>query len=225
MDKLRELFEELKLVLLGKGNRILDSIVPLLVFLGVYALFDLNLAAGASLLAAAGFLGYRLYRRESPAYALGGFASVLLAVLLVYFNNSEAGFFLPGMISGAVTVALCLLSVLVRRPLAAWSSALTRRWPLDWYWHPRVLPAYQQVTLFWAFAFAARLGAQYWFYRRGDIGALGTIEILLGWPYIVFILVVSYLYGIWRLGDLGGPSVEEFKNGAPPPWQGQKRGF
>ena len=31
--------------------------------------------------------------------------------------------------------------------------------------------------------------------------------------------------GLWRLGNLGGPSVEEFKNGAPPPWQGQQRGF
>jgi len=39
------------------------------------------------------------------------------------------------------------------------------------------------------------------------------------------LLVVSYLYGIWRLGNLEGPSVEEFKLGQEPPWEGQKRGF
>jgi hypothetical protein len=39
------------------------------------------------------------------------------------------------------------------------------------------------------------------------------------------VLIASYLYGTWRLGTLGGPSVEEFKPGAEPPWEGQQRGF
>jgi hypothetical protein len=38
-------------------------------------------------------------------------------------------------------------------------------------------------------------------------------------------LIASYLYGTWRLRNLGGPSVEEFKSGAEPPWEGQQRGF
>ena len=41
----------------------------------------------------------------------------------------------------------------------------------------------------------------------------------------VLLLIVSYLYGTWRLRSLGGPSVEEFKSGAEPPWEGQQRGF
>jgi len=39
------------------------------------------------------------------------------------------------------------------------------------------------------------------------------------------LLVISYLYGTWRLRHLKGPSVEEFKAGAEPPWTGQRRGF
>jgi hypothetical protein len=48
---------------------------------------------------------------------------------------------------------------------------------------------------------------------------------LLGWHFTVILLVISYLYGLWRLSQLKGPSIEEFKAGKQPPWQGQKRGF
>jgi hypothetical protein len=54
---------------------------------------------------------------------------------------------------------------------------------------------------------------------------LAWVNALLGWPALIILLVFSYLYGTWRLGNLKGPSTEEFKNQTPPPWQGQKRGF
>jgi hypothetical protein len=88
-----------------------------------------------------------------------------------------------------------------------------------------VLPAYNEVTILWAVAFAARLMLEFWLYQQDALGALGTVRILLGWPFIIALLIVSYLYGLWRLGKLGGPSVEEFKAGKVPPWEGQKKGF
>ncbi|MBN1859682.1 hypothetical protein JW848_10850 [Candidatus Bipolaricaulota bacterium] len=48
---------------------------------------------------------------------------------------------------------------------------------------------------------------------------------MLGWPAIILLLAATYLYGLWRLRTLGGPSVEEFKAGAPEPWSGQQKGF
>ena len=51
------------------------------------------------------------------------------------------GFFLPGILSGALTALLCLVSVRIKRPLVAWISYITRRWPLEWYWHSKVCPA------------------------------------------------------------------------------------
>jgi UPF0716 family protein affecting phage T7 exclusion len=47
----------------------------------------------------------------------------------------------------------------------------------------------------------------------------------MGWPATIALLVVSYLYGTWRLNRLGGPSVEELQERASPPWEGQQRGF
>ena len=73
--------------------------------------------------------------------------------------------------------------------------------------------------------FGLRSGLEFWLLTSSGITLLGLSKILLGWPYTILILVLSYLYGIWRLGTLKGPSVDEFITGDGPPWKGQKRGF
>jgi hypothetical protein len=144
---------------------------------------------------------------------------------VAYLSGSESGFFVPGLIGGVLTILICVGSVVLRKPVAAWTSYLTRRWPLDWYWHKQVRPAYNEVSLVWAGAFGARTVLEYWLLQQNAINVLGAVKILLGWPYTILILTLSYLYGIWRLGGLGGPSVEEFVSGTEPPWESQQRGF
>lgn len=225
MSKLKELREEFASVLTGRGPRLVDSFFPPVVFLIINSLSNVNTALWSALGAATIFAAYRIVKKENLTYALGGLGGTLLAAVFVKLSGSGAGFFLPGFVSGAATVILCVVSVAFNRPLVAWSSFITRRWALEWYWHPNVLPAYNEVTILWAVAFAARLTFEFWLYQQDALGALGTVRILLGWPFIVLLLIVSYLYGLWRLGTLKGPSVDEFKAGKTPPWEGQKRGF
>jgi hypothetical protein len=54
---------------------------------------------------------------------------------------------------------------------------------------------------------------------------VALVNTLTGWLATVILLVISYLYGTWRLAQVRGPSVEEFWYGTPAPWQGQRRGF
>jgi hypothetical protein len=143
----------------------------------------------------------------------------------VYISGSQGGFFFPGFISGGISILLCVVSVLVKRPLVAWTSYVVRRWPLNWYWHPQVLPAYSEVTIIWGVVFTARVGFEFWLYHRDALDALGISRIILGWPLTVVLLIGTYLFGLMRLSQLEGPSVEEFRTNAQPPWQGQKRGF
>lgn len=225
MNRLNELREELKSVLSGRGARLLDSFLPPVIFLILNSLAGVDVALWGALAVAALFAVIRIGRKENLAYALGGLGGTLLAAVFVKLSGSGSGFFLPGFFSGALTIILCVISVAINRPLVAWTSFLTRRWPLEWYWHPKVLPAYNEVTIAWAVAFSARLTLEFWLYQQDALGALGTVRVLLGWPFIIALLIISYLYGLWRLGKLQGPSVEEFKAGAAPPWEGQKRGF
>jgi hypothetical protein len=225
MSKLQELKQEFVSIFSGTGSRLLDSILPLMVFLVGNPLLGAEFALWGALILAAGFTLYRVIKRQSVVYSLAGFGGVVLAAVFVLISGSETGFYLPGLVSTALIIVTAVVSVLFNRPMVAWTSILTRRWPREWYWHPRVLPAYNEVTIIWAVAFAAQLGLEYWLYQRDALNSLGIARLIFGWPFTIVLLVVSYLYGLWRLGNLSGPSVEEFKAGAEPPWEGQKRGF
>jgi hypothetical protein len=221
---MREIAEELRTVVLGRG-RWADTLLPPLVFLILNALLGFNAALGGSLAVALLIGVYRLINRQPLGYALGGVGGVIIAGLIAWGIGGAEGYFLPGIFTGAATFILCLVSVIIKRPLVAWTSYLTRRWPLEWYWHPRVRPAYSEVTIAWAIFFALRALLQFELFQRQAAGMLGLVQLITGWPALLILLVLSYIYGLWRLQDLSGPSVEEFKAGAAPPWQGQRRGF
>jgi len=225
MSRLNELKEELQAVFAGKGASIFDSIFPLFLFISAKPVAGTNLAIWGAITSAGVIAVYRIKQKKSLVYSLGGIAGVLAAALLILWSDSANMIFLPGIISSAVLFAICMISVAFKRPLAAWTSFLTRRWPLNWYWHPQVLPAYTSVTLIWAAAFFIRFAIEFSIFQKEALDTLGTVRLVFGWPYTVALLTASYLYGLWRLGRLQGPSIEEFKNNACPPWEGQKRGF
>jgi hypothetical protein len=222
--KLQELLEEFRAVVLGESN-LLDTILPTIVFLVVNGTLGFRYAMWTSLLSALMVTVVRLRRRQPLQFALGGVLSVAFAIsLTLVFGRAEA-YFLPALLNGAIVFLVTLVSVIVRRPLVAWTSYLARRWPQGWYWHPRVRPAYSEVTLAWAAVFGLRLWLQVQLYRSQDPEAFALLTTLGGWPTTAVLLVATYLYGTWRLKHLHGPSVDEFKTGAAPPWRGQQQGF
>ncbi len=144
MGRLNELQEELRSVLSGRGARLLDSFLPPVVFLILNSLAGVDVALWGALSVSALFAAYRIARKENLAYALGGLGGTLLAAVFVKLSGSGSGYFLPGFVSGAVTVILCVVSVAFNRPLVAWTSFITRRWTLAWYWHPQGAPRLQR---------------------------------------------------------------------------------
>lgn len=222
MNNARELLDELRAVL---GGRLLDLALPPLVFLLANAVWGLPAAMGASLVLAVLLGILRLRRGESLRYALGGAGGVLLAILLTWLLGRAEGFFLPGILSTALTAVLALLSLFFGYPLTAWTSHLARRWPLAWYAQARVRPAYAETTALWALYFGGKLAWQAALYRATDAATLAWVQTLTGWPALITLLVATYLYGSWRLQRLRGPSVDEFLRSAPKPWQGQRKGF
>lgn len=224
MDKMRELVDEFRTVFAGRGS-LVDTLVPPAVFLIANGIFGFAYAMGTALGLAVVIGAWRLLKGQRPLYALGGLLGVVVAILAARFLGRLEGYFLPNIVSGGLVVLVTVLSLVVRRPLVAWTSYFARRWPLDWYWHPLVRPAYMEVTAAWTVFLGARWLAQWRLFRTATAGQLAVYSVLSGWPATVALLVLSYLYGTWRLRRLGGPSVEEFEAGAPPPWEGQRRGF
>jgi len=222
--KMRELWEEFQTVFAGRGN-LVDTIIPPIIFVLLNALAGFSAALWGALGVALLFATIRLIRRQPVRYAVGGLGGVVLAVLIAQVVGRAEGFFLPNLLSGAGTIILMLISLIAGRPLVAWTSYLARRWPQDWYWHPRVRPAYSEVTWLWLVVFALRLGLQWAVLQSEEPGLLALTNLVVGWPTTIILLALSYLYGTWRLRKLAGPNVEEFESGAEPPWLGQRRGF
>jgi len=220
--KLYEIREELKSVLSGST---IDAILPPVVFAVVNGLAGLDIAAGVALVLAVGLGVIRLIRKQAWQCALGGLAGVGLAVGLALVTRNAASYFLPAIIGSGLLFLLAFISLLIGKPLAAWVSHLTRGWPLMWFWRKDVKPAYREVTWAWALFFAMRLILQVILFQQGEASTLAWANTLLGWPVTIVVLVLSYLYGIWRLRRLGGPGVDEFESDTQPPWRGQRRGF
>jgi hypothetical protein len=224
MNKLTELLHELRAVVVGDRN-LIDVIVPPALFVILANGPGFNYAVWGALALAVLLMAWRLARRQAYLSAVGGVLGVLLAIVVARVLDRDEGFFLPGIAIGMGTVLLAFLSILLKRPMVAWTSQLARRWPRAWYWHPQVRPAYTEVTWFWLAFFLLRVILQLNLFQAQEAGQLAGLNFLLGWPATLLLLVVSYLYGTWRLRHLRGPSVAEFEQNVEPPWQGQRRGF
>ena len=222
MKLLQELIEELKMVL---GGSTVDAILPTLVFLVSIRWFGLIFALTLALIVSSLSVGIRKFRQQSSKYAFLGIVGVLVACLGAYINRNAQSYFIPDFLGNVFIFVISLISLAARKPLAAWVSHLSRGWPLEWYWRQDVMPAYTNVTTGWAAFFLIRVVLQFILFRQGSFEALAIYSILMGLPLTILVLLVTYIYGIWKLHKLGGPGSDEYMRNQSPPWKGQRRGF
>lgn len=202
-----------------------DSFLAPIAFVAVNALAGLIPAVVAAMMVGGGVAAWRVRKGQKVSFAIGGILGIGFAAFLALRSGRAESFFLPGIVGTALLAAASVLSMIARRPLAAWSSWAQRHWPIDWYWRPDVRPAYTAVTAVWAIYFAARASLQWYLYLAERPEALAAAKLLTSWPTILPLIVATYVYGNRRLGRLGGPSVAEFEHGSTSPFTGGQRGF
>ncbi len=219
---IKELYGELVLVLRGKT---LDLLLPPIVFYLMLSFRGLNEALIVAVVFAVVLNVYRLVRKEKWWYALLGMLGVIFASVFAYLNQNAANYFLPDMIGNVVIVIIVGLSLVFKKPLAAYASHITRGFPIEWFWRKDVYPAYKEVTMLWLLYLSIRGSVEITLYASGNIEGLVLFSTFAGIPLLVGVLITSYIYGLWRLRTLKGPSVDEFLEGKEPPYDGQKKGF
>lgn len=218
----RDIVDELKQFITGKT---IDAIFPPIIYLIGNSFFGLKigviLAIGLALI-----LGIvRAIKKESIIYALGGTLGVAIASGFAIFADNAASYFFPRIIGSGLLFLAALISILIGKPLAAILSHITRGWDFQWFMRKDIKPAYREVTIVWTILLLIRTILQWLLYKRGNLVELGWSSIILGFPATLSVLVLTLIYGIWRLQNLGGPGIDEFNEGKEPPWQGQKKGF
>lgn len=214
--------DEIRIIVRGKT---IDIILPPLVFGIVNSFVSLNIAIFLSLGLALTLGGVRLFRGQKWHYALGGLLGVSLASGFSYLTQSAVNYFIPAIAGTLFLLILTVISLLLGKPLAAWMSHIVRGWPIEWYWRHDVVPAYREVTFFWSALLFIRLILQTVLFYTNEVITLAWVTSILGRPITILVLILSYIYGVWRLKRLGGPGVEEYRQSKERPWAGQKKGF
>ncbi len=202
-----------------------DAFIAPLVFVIVNALAGTRPAAAAAVAMAVALVLWRIARRQSIRYAVAGVGGTLIASAFAAYTGRGEAYFLPGAVTSAAYAAVFFGTIMWGKPAVAWTSHWTRRFPRDWYWHPRVRPAYTETTVMWGVFFLTRAGFLGRAVANEQVVEAATIRILAGWPAIIALIVVTQIYGRWRLGRLAGPSVDEFEAGVSAPWLGHQGGF
>ena len=218
----KDIGDELKRFLSGKT---VDTIVPPIVYIIGNNLFGLKVGVIAALSIALIFAVFRLLKKQNILYALGGIGGVVLASGFALIAGNAANYFVPKILGSGALFLISTISIFIGKPLAAILSHVSRGWQLDWFLRDDIKPAYREVTIVWAILFLVRMLLQLFLYKRGSLTELGWASILLGFPATLTVLVLTLIYGVWRLKKLGGPGIDEFQEGKNPPWEGQKKGF
>ncbi len=148
--------QELRTVVFGRAS-IADGILPPVVFAVADATAGTVTAAVLAVVTGLAIVTVRLRSGRPVKFALAGLGGVTVAAVAA-LGLGPGGFFLPSVVSGAGLTMLIIISIGLGRPFVAWTSWLARSWPLAWYWHPRVRPAYTFVSWIWAGFFGAAHG-------------------------------------------------------------------
>ena len=181
---------------LGGKRGLIDSGLPALVFLIVFNISgkDVNAALYSAVALSIVLTLLRLLKRETVQHAFSGLIGVGICALISKRTGNAADFYLPGLWINAGYGLLYAITNLVKWPILGVMLGPILGENLLWRKDPARLNAYTKAGWLWVAMFAARLIVQYPLYESGNINALGTARLLMGYP--LFILTA---WGTWQI--------------------------
>ncbi len=178
---------------LGGKKGILDSGLPSLVFLIAYNVtHGLKDAAIAAVITSAFLTVIRLAKKDTLQHVLSGFVGVAFCAFLARKTGQAADFYLPGLIINVVYAFAYGILNLVGLPLLGLLLGPILGENLAWRKVPARKQAYIRAGWLWVALFVLRLLVQYPLYKSGNVNALGTARLVMGYP--LFLLAA---WGSW----------------------------
>ena len=181
---------------LGGKRGLIDSGLPAIIFLVVFNLSgkEINLAIWSALSLSVCLTIYRLIKRQTLQHAFSGLIGVAICALISRRSGNAADFYLPGLWINAGYGSLYAITNLIKWPILGVLLGPILGENLLWRKDPKRLRAYINAGWLWVALFISRLLVQYPLYESGNINALGTARLLMGYP--LFILTA---WGTWLI--------------------------
>ena len=181
---------------LGGVRGVIESGVPVLIFVIAKLIWPLKAALIVAVGSAVAIAVWRLARRETVRHAVNGLVGILFGAFLAWKTGSAKAFYLPGiLISLGYGVAL-LASVLVRRPLVGWVwSVVVAGGSTEWRHDRRLVRLFSWLTVLWAVVYLIKVGIQAAVFQHTsatDPGTvLGILRLALGYPPYLLLIAVT----------------------------------
>lgn len=190
---------------LGGWRGLVESSVPVVVFVFVNIIAELNPALIASVGVALAIAALRLIQRRPVRHAVNGLFGVGIGAFIAWRTGDEKDFYLPGILYGIGYGLALLLSVAVRQPLVGWIwSVIVAGGKSEWRTDPKLIRLFSRLTILWGVVWLAKVGVQAALYLADQDTALGVARLVLGYPPYLLLLAFT----VWAVRRVTKPAPE-----------------
>jgi hypothetical protein len=196
---------------LGGVRGVIESGIPVLVFVVANIAWALRPALVISVGSALAIGVWRLARRQAVRHAINGILGIAIGAIIAWKTGSAKDFYLPGiLLSFGYSVAM-LASVAVRRPLIGWVwSLLVSRGSTEWRGNPRLVRTFSWLTVVWALTYLAKVIIQAIVFRHtaddSPATTLGVLRLALGYPPYLLLIAIT-VWATRRAAPASAPAV------------------
>jgi hypothetical protein len=177
---------------LGGWRGLVESSVPVVVFVVLNILTDLRPALIASVAVGVAIAVLRLVQRRPIRHAVNGLFGIAVGAAIAWRTGEEKNFYLPGILYGIGYGLALLASVAVRQPLVGWIwSVIVAGGRSDWRQDPRLVRTFTWLTVLWGVVWLAKVGVQAALYLADMDTALGVARLALGYPPYALLLAIT----------------------------------
>ncbi|MGC4878824.1 DUF3159 domain-containing protein [Micromonospora sp. DT43] len=177
---------------LGGWRGLVESSIPVVVFVLANIIGDLRPAVIASVAVALLIAGLRLAQRRPIRHAVNGLFGVGIGAAIAWRTGDERDFYLPGILYGIGYGIALLISAVVRQPLVGWIwSVLVAKGRSEWRADPKLVRTFTRLTVLWGVVWLAKVGVQAGLYLAHEDTALGVARLALGYPPYALLLLIT----------------------------------
>ncbi|MGK5522200.1 DUF3159 domain-containing protein [Micromonospora sp. URMC 107] len=177
---------------LGGWRGLVESSIPVVVFVLANIVGELRPAVIASVAVALVIAGLRLAQRRPVRHAVNGLFGIAVGAAIAWRTGDERDFYLPGILYGIGYGLALLVSAAVRQPLVGWIwSVLVAKGRAEWRDDPRLVRTFTGLTVLWGVVWLAKVGVQAGLYLAHQDTALGVARLVLGYPPYVLLLLIT----------------------------------
>ncbi|MFM8898006.1 MAG: DUF3159 domain-containing protein [Actinomycetota bacterium] len=193
---------------MGGKKGLLDSGLPALIFLIIFNVTkEVEQAAYGALALSLILTIIRLAKRETVQHAISGVIGVAVCAWLSNRSGKAEDFYLPGLWTNAIYGAVYLVSIAARWPIIGVIIGPLLEENFRWRKDPERTKVYIKATWLWVGMFMVRLLVQYPLYISGNVNALGTARLIMGYP-----LFIATAWATWIVIKNGPKLRDDLRN-------------